>query len=322
MNQQDIINEIRQKTDIVDIIGEYIPLTARGKNYFGVCPFHDDTNPSMSVSREKQIYTCFSCHATGNVFTFLMNYEHKEFQEVLHDLSERTGVKLLGYQPKKIISKYDEWYKIYELATKYYQNNLASSIGKEARAYLEERKITDEIMKEFEIGWAQEERASLTNLLVKKGYSLDLLNKTGITTNDYDIYHNRLMFPLHDLNGKIIGFSGRIIHGNQNKYLNTKETAIFKKGRLLYHYHIAKEEARKEKCVIIMEGFMDVIRASSIGVKNTVATMGTALTKEHIQDIKRLSPNIILCFDGDDAGYKATLAAGKLFNEYKIEPSR
>jgi len=124
MNQQDIINEIRQKTDIVDIIGEYIPLTARGKNYFGVCPFHDDTNPSMSVSREKQIYTCFSCHATGNVFTFLMNYEHKEFQEVLHDLSERTGVKISGYQPKKTTSKYDEWYKIYELSTKYYQNSM------------------------------------------------------------------------------------------------------------------------------------------------------------------------------------------------------
>ncbi len=319
MNQQDVINEIRQKTDIVDIIGERIPLVARGKNFFGICPFHDDTSPSMSVSREKQIYTCFACHATGNVFTFLMNYEHKEFSEVLHDLAERTGVKLTGYQQKKKTSKYDEWYKIYEISTKYYQNNLMVTIGKKARDYLKERKITDEMVKEFEIGWSLEDKSSLTDLLAKKGYSIDLLNEVGLTTNDYDIYHQRLMFPLHDLNGRVIGFSGRIISGSQNKYLNTKETAIFKKGRLLYHYHVAKEEARKQKCVIIMEGFMDVIRASSIGVRNTVATMGTALTRDHIQDLKRLSPNIILCFDGDEAGYKATLAAGKLFGEYHIE---
>ena len=320
MNNQDIINEVRRKNDIVDVIGEKIPLEKRGKNYFGVCPFHDDTNPSMSVSREKQIYTCFSCHATGNVFTFLMNYEHKEFNQVLSDLANRVGITLSGFKTKKISTKYDEWYKIYDLANKYYQNNLLSKEGEGAREYLKNRSIDDLTVKEFEIGYSLKERDDLTKLLTMKGHSIDLLNKIGLSNEDHDIYNSRLMFPLHDLNGKVIGFSGRIItSGKQNKYLNTKETELFKKGKLLYHYHIAKEEARVKKSVIIMEGFMDIIRASTVGIKNTVATMGTALTKDHIKEIKRLSNNIILCFDGDDPGVKATLASGELFKSEGIE---
>ena len=319
-NNQDIINEVRRKNDIVDVIGEKIPLEKRGKNYFGVCPFHDDTNPSMSVSREKQIYTCFSCHATGNVFTFLMNYEHKEFNQVLSDLANRVGITLSGFKTKKISTKYDEWYKIYDLANKYYQNNLLSKEGEGARKYLKNRSIDDETVKEFEIGYSLKARDDLTKLLTMKGHSVDLLNKIGLCSEDHDIYNSRLMFPLHDLNGKVIGFSGRIItSGKQNKYLNTKETELFKKGKLLYHYHIAKEEARVKKSVIIMEGFMDIIRASTVGIKNTVATMGTALTKDHIKEIKRLSNNIILCFDGDEAGVKATLASGELFKSEGIE---
>lgn len=319
MIQQDIIREIRQKNDIVDIISEKIPLVARGKNYFGVCPFHDDTNPSMSVSREKQIYTCFSCHATGNVFNFLMDYEHKEFREVLKELADRVGIPLAGYQETKKTTKYDAWYDIYNLALKYYQNNLMSGMGKDARNYLENRSINEEIIKKFELGWSLDDN-NLTNLLMKKGYTIDLLNQVGLSTGNNDLYRNRLMFPLHDLNGRVIGFSGRIItNSKQNKYLNTKETELFKKGKLLYHYHIAKEAVRISKNVIIMEGFMDIIRASIYGFDNTIATMGTALTKDHISNIKRLSPNIILCFDGDEAGQKATMAAGNLFGEADIE---
>ena len=320
MNNQDIINEVRRKNDIVDVIGEKIPLEKRGKNYFGVCPFHDDTNPSMSVSREKQIYTCFSCHATGNVFTFLMNYEHKEFNQVLSELANRVGITLNGFKTKKISTKYDEWYKIYDLANKYYQNNLLTKEGEGAREYLKNRSIDDLTVKEFEIGYSLRNRDDLTKLLTAKGHSIDLLNKVGLSNEDHDIYNSRLMFPLHDLNGKVIGFSGRIItNGKQNKYLNTKETELFKKGKLLYHYHIAREEARVKKSVIIMEGFMDIIRASTVGIKNTVATMGTALTRDHIKEIKRLSNNIILCFDGDEAGVKATIASGELFKSEGIE---
>lgn len=308
----DLANEIRRKTDIVDIIGERIPLVARGKNFFGVCPFHDDSNPSMCVSREKQIYTCFSCHATGNVFTFLMNYEHIDFRETLRYLGEKVGVNVSGIQIKQKSNKFDKLYEAYKFSVKYFQNNLSSSLGKVAKSYLASRGLTDDIIKEFEIGLSLETRDDLTKLLQKKDYDLATLNRIGLSSDDHDIYNDRIMFPLYDVSGNVVGFSGRIYKDNgQNKYLNTKETDIFKKGEMLYHYHIAREECRNKKCVIVMEGFMDVIRASTIGIKNTVALMGTALTKEQITLIKRLSNNIILCLDGDGPGVKAATSIGE-----------
>lgn len=311
MNNE-LTNIIRSKTDIVDIIGERIPLVARGKNFFGVCPFHDDSNPSLCVSREKQIYTCFSCHATGNVYTFLMNYEHMEFKEVLKYLGERVGVDVAGINIKRKDTKFDKLYEAYQLSLKYYENNLHTKFGETARKYLASRKIDDELIREFQIGLSLDTRDDLTKLLVNKKYELKTLNSIGLSADDRDIYIDRIMFPLYDVNGRVVGFSGRIYKDNsQNKYLNTKETSIFKKGQLLYHYHIAKEECRIKKSVIIMEGFMDVIRASSIGVKNTIALMGTAMTHEQINLIKRLSKNVILCLDGDSAGVKATLSIGE-----------
>lgn len=316
----DLANEIRRKIDIVDIIGERIPLVSRGKNFFGVCPFHDDSNPSMSVSREKQIYTCFSCHATGNVFTFLMDYEHIDFREALRYLGERVGVNVSGINIKPKSTKYDKLYEAYSFSVKYYQNNLSSSYGHMAKSYLASRGITDEIIKEFEIGLSLETRDDLTKLLVKKDYDLATLNRIGLASDDHDIYNDRIMFPLYDVSGKVVGFSGRIYKDNgQNKYLNTKETEIFKKGEMLYHYHIAREECRLKKSVIVMEGFMDVIRASTIGIKNTVALMGTALTKEQINLLKRLSNNIILCLDGDGPGVHAAMSIGDTLLEQGIE---
>ena len=316
----DLANLVRSKTDIVDIIGERIPLVARGKNFFGVCPFHDDSNPSMCVSREKQIYTCFSCHATGNVFTFLMNYEHMEFRDVLHYLGEKVGVDVSSVQVKKKSNKFDKLYDAYNFSVKYFQNNLSSSVGKIAKSYLSSRGITEDIIKEFEIGLSLETRNDLTKLLTSKGYELGDLNRIGLSSDDHDIYNDRIMFPLYDVSGKVVGFSGRIYKDNgQNKYLNTKETDIFKKGEMLYHYHIAREECRLKKCVIVMEGFMDVIRASTIGIKNTVALMGTALTKEQIGLLKRLSNNIILCLDGDGPGVKAATSIGEELLNQGIE---
>ena len=316
----DIANTIRSKVDIVDIIGERIPLVAKGKNFFGVCPFHDDTNPSMSVSREKQIYTCFSCHATGNVFTFLMNYEHMDFKEVLKYLGNRVGVNTGNIKVSNKTNKYTKLYEAYSLAVKYFQNNLNSTYGQVAKEYLINRKIDENTIKEFEIGLSLESKDDLTNLLQKKEYDLVTLNRIGLSSDNHDVYNDRIMFPLYDINGRCVAFSGRIYKNvDQNKYLNTKETEIFKKGELLYHYHIAKEECRIKKSVIIMEGFMDVIRASTVGVKNTVALMGTALTKEQINLIKRLSNNIILCLDGDDPGQHATLSIGEALLENNIE---
>ena len=316
----DLANTIRSKVDIVDIIGERIPLVARGKNFFGRCPFHDDNSPSMSVSREKQIYTCFSCHATGNVYTFLMNYDHMDFKEALKYLGDRVGIDTGSVKVTKKNTKFDKLYEAYNLSLKYYQNNLNSTVGKEAKKYLANRKINEDIIKEFEIGLSLESKDDLTKLLMSKDYDLVTLNRIGLSSDNHDIYNDRIMFPLYDVFGKVVGFSGRIYKDNgQNKYVNTKETDIFKKGEMLYHYHIAKEECRIKKSVIVMEGFMDVIRASTIGVKNTVALMGTALTKEQINLIKRLSNNIILCLDGDDPGQKATLSIGDTLLEQNVE---
>ncbi len=320
MNNE-LANEIRSKCDIVDIIGERIPLVARGKNFFGVCPFHDDSNPSMCVSREKQIYTCFSCHATGNVFTFLMNYEHMDFRETLRYLGEKVGVDVSSIHIAKKNTKFDPFYEAYSFSLKYFQNNLLSKAGVNARNYLAKRNIDDSVIKEFEIGLSLDTSDDLTKLLISKKYDLASLNQIGLSSDARDVYIDRIMFPLYDLTGRVVGFSGRIYKDNGlNKYLNTKETPIFKKGQLLYHYHIAKEECRLKKSVIVMEGFMDVIRASTIGVRNTVALMGTALTHEQLQLLKRLSNNIILCLDGDDPGVHATLSIGDMLLEEGLEP--
>ena len=311
-----VINEIRSKIDIVDVVSKYVPLTQKGKNFFGVCPFHDDTNPSMSVSREKQIYRCFSCGASGNVFNFIMNYEHISFKEALNLLSTETGIEIKGLKLSKAEDKNKKFYDIYELSNKYFQNNIQTPLAKAAKEYLFNRKITDEMIKEYGIGLSLASNSDLTNLLTKKGYDLNTLNLIGLSSYNHDLYIDRIMFPLKDLNGRIVGFSGRRYDGQKTeKYINTKQTPIFHKGNLLYNYYDAKEWVRQKNQVIVMEGFMAVIRSSTIGIKNAVALMGTAMTHEQANLIKRLSNNIILCFDGDDAGKKATLINGEEFEK-------
>lgn len=314
MLQTEEINQIRSSVDIVDVISGYLPLTQKGKNFFGVCPFHDDHSPSMSVSREKQIYTCFSCGATGNVFKFLMDYENISFPEAVQKVADRAGIAVdLHIKTHHVKTTNQELYDIYEYALKCYQNHLNTESGQAAKEYLHERNINDEVIKEFRIGYSFQKREQLTNMLRKKGYSdKDLLRSGLVIQNEYgftDIYYDRVMFPLCDMNGRVVGFSGRIHRpGKDFKYINTKETEIFKKGELLYNYHRAKDIARQKNQVIVMEGFMDVIRAFTIDVKNAIATMGTAVTKEQALAIKKMGKEVILCFDGDAAGEKATYA--------------
>lgn len=320
MDNSQIINEIRSKVDIVDVISDYIPLVQKGRNYFGVCPFHDDNHPSMSVSREKQIYKCFSCGASGNVFNFLMDYEHITFQEALLMMSEKTGISIGNMKVKKVTTKYDEMYKVYDITNKYFQNNIKTKYGKDALTYLKNRSISDEVIKEFEIGLSLESKNDLVTLLENKKVSINLMNQIGLASGENDTYIKRIIFPLWDPNGRVVAFSGRIYEkSNINKYLNTKETPIFKKGNIIYNYHKARDAARREKKILIMEGFMDVIRAYTIEVKNVVALMGTAMTHEQANLIKRLSNNIILCFDGDDAGRHATLSNGEELLKAGIE---
>lgn len=321
MNNQDTIVELRNKIDIVDLISEYLPLVQKGKNYFGVCPFHNDTNPSMSVSREKQIYKCFSCGASGNVFNFISDYENVSFSKALEIVAQKVGYHLstTSYKTKEEIN--DKYYEMYDLAMKFYQNNINTPSGREAKNYLSSRSIDSEIIKNFNIGYSLDKNDTLLTLLTKKGYSYKDIVDLGLGVDNHDIYIDRIMFPLYDSSGRVVAFSGRIYgDSTKNKYVNTKETKIFKKGHCLYNYHIAKDSARKEGYVIVMEGFMDVIRASTIGLTNVVALMGTALTNEQITLLKKLSQNIILCFDGDDAGHHATMTVGKQLEKIGINP--
>ena len=315
----EMINEIRNKIDIVEVISKYIPLTQRGKNYFGVCPFHDDHSPSMSVSKEKQIFTCFSCGATGNVFTFIKDYEHIDFYDAVRLLGNQAGYNLGS--AKIVKNKNTEAYEIYDLACKFYQNNLNSALGKNAIEYLEKRQIDKASIKKFKIGLAVS-KVSLTDYLLSKGKNLKQLVDLGISNeNGTDLFVNRIMFPLYDLEGNPVAFSGRIYNTNDaSKYVNTKETSIFKKGTILYNYHNAKDMLKKNESIIVMEGFMDVIRASTVGITNCIATMGTALTKQNAGLLKKMANNIILCFDGDKAGEEATTKAINIFKEIDINP--
>lgn len=316
------INEIRSANDIVDVISSYIPLEKKGKNFFGVCPFHDDTNPSMSVSSDKQIYKCFSCGASGNVFNFIMDYEHVSFKEALSILAKKAGITLNNISINTKENKYDKYYKMYDISLKLYQNNLNSNLGTSAKEYLHNRGINDELIKIFKIGLSTTSKDSLTKILNSKDYTNREIEQYGLGNGTNDLYINRIMFPLFDVANNIIGFSGRIYNNSSNsKYINTKETPIFKKGELLYNYYNAKESVRLLKKVILVEGFMDVIRLYSIGITNTVALMGTSLTKEQINLLKRLSLNICLCLDGDSAGRKAMSVNGALLEENNFNVS-
>ena len=323
-----IINDIKNKIDILAVVSKYLSLTTRGKNYFAQCPFHDDHSPSLSVSKDRQMYTCWSCGATGNVFKFIQDYEHISFLESVKKCADMAGVELdiKLNDADSIPKKNKELYEIYDVSQKFYQNNINSSMGKEAKKYLYDRSLTDEEIKKFEIGLSLDEYDMLSKLLQKKNFSDKDLIKSGlVNANDeglYDIYRGRIMFPLHDTNGHVIGYNGRIYRGETtNKYVNSKETELFKKSDYLYNYHRAKTVAREKKEIIVMEGPMDVIRASTIGYDNVVATLGTSnFGPTQANLVKRLSDNVIICFDGDDAGLKGTKSAIVELQKIGINP--
>lgn len=322
-----LINDVKNKIDIVEVISSYVKLETRGKNYFGVCPFHDDHSPSMSVSREKQIYTCFTCGATGNVFKFIQDFDHISFLESVKKCADMVGfdINIDISNEDKVIKKNKELYDIYEVSQKFYQNNINSSYGKAAKEYLYSRDLSDEEIKKFDIGLSLDEYNMLTKLLKQKNFSDKDLLKSGLSNaNDsdlYDVYRNRIMFPLHDINGYVIGYNGRAYQGDiVNRYVNSKETDIFKKRDYIYNYHRAKDSAHTKKEIIVMEGPMDVIRASKIGIDNVVATLGTSFSNIQANLLRRLSQNVILCFDGDEAGLKGTKSAISELQKIGINP--
>lgn len=315
------INRIQQTANIVEIISSYITLEKKGKNYFGMCPFHDDHNPSMSVSEEKGLFTCFVCHKTGNVFSFVQDYENISFIEAVKIVANKVGIEIeTGY---KETSKYSKHYEAVDLALKFYQNNLKSRDGTKAHEYLKKRGITDEIIEEFNIGYASNNYDTITKLLTNKGYDEEILIDAGLSVRGqtlYDLFRNRITFPIHNPNGKPVGFSARIYEDvKEAKYINTKETPIFKKGKILFNYHRAQNEARRVKSLIVVEGQMDAIRIYASGIKNVVATMGTALTGDHIKLLKKLNVPIILCMDNDEAGEKATIQNGEALSKSAVD---
>lgn len=315
------INSIRRSSNIVDIIGTYVNLEPKGKNYFGVCPFHDDHSPSMSVSPEKQIFTCFVCGVSGNVFTFLQDFKNISFLEAVKEVANYSGISVNLDIKKNVV--YENEYKLLDIANKFYINNLKSEKGLSAYEYLKNRGIDDDIIKEFEIGVALKEGDALSKLLVNKKYSEKMLLDLGISNkndNIYDVFRNRITFPIHNADGRVVAFSARIYNGEtDSKYINSKESVIFKKGEVLFNYHRAIKEVKKTKYLLLVEGQMDAIRIYSSGVKSVVATMGTALTKEQIIMLRRANVPIKLLMDSDAAGEKATISNGEALASANLE---
>ncbi len=313
---ENVINEIRAQADIVDIIKEYIPLTPKGKNYFGVCPFHQDHSPSMSVSKEKQMFKCFSCGAAGNVFKFVSDYENISFIEAVAKVASKVGIPLTitgDYKPKE---KFQKEYDVMNLATLFFQNNLNTSLGTKAKEYLSKRGLNEEMVKVFDIGLALDKN-TLYQFLNKKKIapedmvSLGLVNQSGLTY--HDVFVNRIIFPIHDASSHVVGFTGRVYDGDYTpKYLNSKETSIFRKGNILFNYHRARDAIRTQKKVIMVEGNMDAIRMYVSGLQNTIALMGTSLTTEQVVLLQKLRVPVLLMFDNDEAGKIATMKNGQI----------
>ena len=319
------LNNIRSNADIVDVISDYLDLKQRGRNYVAVCPFHDDHSPSLVVSRERQMFTCFTCKTSGNVFSFVMKYENVSFPEAVQTVAKKIGYTLKGDFSNFKESKYKKEYEIMDFVTKYYTNNINTTSGINALKYLENRGITKDIIKEFNIGLALDKKDDLYNILLKKNYSLEEISDLGlvnkINLNVYDTFINRIMIPIENLQGSVVGFTGRIYNGEEDtaKYLNTKETKIFKKGSILFNYHNARNAIRETKVVVVVEGNMDAITLSAKGIKNVVALMGVAMSQVQIDTLKKLNVPIILMLDNDSAGLEATLKNGELLRKAGVD---
>lgn len=312
----EIIEEVRSKNDIVDVISGYVRLQKKGSSYFGLCPFHNEKSPSFSVSRQKQMYYCFGCGAGGNVFTFLMEYENYTFQEALKYLADRAGVELPeGDYSKEARERADTkaiLLEINKLAAQYFYVQLKSEQGKLAMNYLKNRELSDEMIKAFGLGYSNKYGDDLYRYLKSKGYSDSLISKAGLISIDerqgaYDKFWNRVMFPIMDANSRVIGFGGRVMGDAKPKYLNSPETLIFDKSRNLYGLHRARRT--KKPYFLLCEGYMDVISLHQAGFTNAVASLGTALTPGHASLIKRYVQEVYLTYDSDEAGTKAALRA-------------
>lgn len=321
---EETISLIQSRADIIDIIGEYVQLKKSGRDFQGLCPFHSEKTPSFRVSPEKKLYHCFGCGAGGNVFTFLMEMEGYTFLQAVQTVGEKVGVRVhleTGEETRLVEPKHEEkqlMIQIHEITAKLFHHFLLErSEGERAREYLKKRGIRMETVVEFQIGYAPDSWDFLKNFLERRKYPLDLVVKAGLITKGegekfYDRFRDRIMYPIWDSQGRVVAFGGRILGDGQPKYLNSPESLIFQKSRILYNFHRARQQIRKEQTAILLEGYNDVISAWQSGVENVVATMGTALSEQQGRMIRRNSERVILCLDGDQAGVGAIKKAAEV----------
>lgn len=318
----EIIEEVRAKNDIVDVIGSYVKIQKKGSSYFGLCPFHSEKSASFSVSGHKQIYYCFGCGAGGNVLSFIMNYENYTFQEAVKFLADRAGIKLpeveYSSEAKEKQSKKSKLLEVNKEAATYFYYQLRNEAGKIGYDYFKGRELTDETMKKFGLGYARKTSNDLTLYLKSKGFSDELLVEAGISTVDekygiHDKFWNRVMFPIQDVNHKVIGFGGRVMGDAKPKYLNSPETLVFDKSRNLYGLNFARTSRAGN--IILCEGYMDVIAMHQAGFTQAVASLGTAFTPGQANLLRRYTDEVLLSYDSDGAGTKAALRALEILKD-------
>ena len=310
-----LLREIQAKIDIVELISETVSLNRKGNRYWGLCPFHQEKTPSFSVNREKQMFYCFGCHAGGNVFTYLMKREGLEFREALEILAGKAGIDMPVSKSKKDQDLHKQMIAINNVAAQFFQQQLQSANGRQARDYLTQRGISQETIAAFNLGYAPNEWQALTDYLLKKGYSLELVKNSGLIKRSdnqeryYDLFRDRIIFPITQYNRDVLGFGGRALGDNMPKYLNTAETDIYSKRKNLYGLTQAREEIRNKNEVILVEGYMDCIKLQQFGIINVVASLGTSLTEEQASLLHRYSEKAIILYDGDEAGQRETMRA-------------
>ena len=319
---ENILEDILSRVDIAEVISSYIPLKRAGKNFKALCPFHREKTPSFMVSSDRQIYHCFGCSKGGNVFNFLMEYERMEFREAVEVLAKKCGIILpeTQAQDQKAVGINTQLYKINELTGLFYAQNLNSPGGESAKNYLLKRGIKEESIKLFKLGFAPDKWDALINYLRAKNISLSLLEKAGLILPKenggyYDRFRNRVVFPIFDIKSRILGFGARVLDNTLPKYVNSPETLIYTKGKNLYGLSLAKETIREEDSVVVVEGNLDFIMPYQEGLKNIVASLGTALTVEQARLIKRYTHNVVMVYDADEAGQLATLRTLDIFIE-------
>lgn len=322
------IDEVRNRADIVEIISNVVRLKRTGRNFVGLCPFHAEKTPSFSVNPEMQIFKCFGCGEGGNVFHFLMKYDRLAFPEAVRQLATQYGVDLpnaqLSDQDQQRMRRKEQLYKVHEIAQTFYSQKLQSPAGRQAQKYLQDRGFSQESITTFGLGYAPDAWGELSQLfskqkLLKTAEAAGLIQPQKNSSGHYDRFRNRVIFPIFNSGGRVVGFGGRVMGEGMPKYLNSPESPIFSKRRLFYGLHLTRQHCRNEKLAYVVEGYSDLISLYQAGVQNVVATLGTALTEEHVRLLKGFPEKVILVFDGDTAGAKAALRSGPLFINQGLE---